>query len=195
MYSKLNITENHLRALALFTNGYDKKYYIREVQKLLKISPRTAQLVLGDLEDKTVLKSETKGKIREYSLRSNQTTIDYLVFVEQYKKMVFLEGNPLIKEVIIKATPYFKGICLIFGSYAKGRATKESDLDLLIIGDYDKKSVKRVAKNYGVNLSIKKYTEESFIKGLKSNDLLLKEVLNHHIILLKVEEFVKRVMA
>ncbi|MCX6710529.1 MAG: hypothetical protein NTZ02_00385 [Candidatus Woesearchaeota archaeon] len=49
MYNKLNITENHLQALSLFTNGFEREYYIREVGKLLRISPRTAQLILEDL--------------------------------------------------------------------------------------------------------------------------------------------------
>ena len=52
MYDKLNITENHLQALSLFTNGFDNEFYIREAQRTLKISPRTSQTVLADLEQR-----------------------------------------------------------------------------------------------------------------------------------------------
>ena len=45
MYNKINITENGLQIISLFTNGFDREYYIREVEKLLKISSRTAQLM------------------------------------------------------------------------------------------------------------------------------------------------------
>jgi hypothetical protein len=69
MYEKLNITENHLRVLSLFTAGFEREYYIREVQKLLKISPRTAQLALAYLENSNVLESKLKGKIRAYRLK------------------------------------------------------------------------------------------------------------------------------
>ena len=55
MYKKVNITENHFRILSLFSNGFDREYYIREVQRLLKISPRTSQLILADLEKKAIL--------------------------------------------------------------------------------------------------------------------------------------------
>jgi len=164
------------------------------VQKLLKISPRTAQLILKDLEDKTILKSKTKGKIKEYSLKNNQTTKDYLILTEQYKKISFMENKPLIKELITKITPHIKGISLIFGSHAKNRATKESDIDLLIIGEHDKKKIKTIANNYNLDLSIKQYSKESFTKGLKTNDLLLKEVLKNHIIISNAEEFVNEVM-
>src|SRR3989338_1689868 len=54
MYNKINITENGLQIISLFTNGFDREYYIREVEKLLKISPRTAQLILEDLENKSI---------------------------------------------------------------------------------------------------------------------------------------------
>ena len=50
MYEKLDITENTLKVLSLFTNGFDKTYYIREVERLLKISPQTSQVILEDLE-------------------------------------------------------------------------------------------------------------------------------------------------
>ncbi|MBD3312057.1 hypothetical protein GF352_01220 [archaeon] len=193
MYDKLNITENHLQALALFTKGFTKKYYIREVQKLLNISPRTAQLILNDLEVKTVLESKTRGKIKEYKLKQASQTIDYLIFVEQYKKLTFLKTQPLIKELITKITPHIKGVGLIFGSYAKARARKDSDIDLLIIGNYDKKEVKRTAKMYNLELNIKQYTKELFNKGLKK-DLLLKEVLNNHVVFSGIEEFIKIVV-
>ena len=69
MYNKINITENGLQIISLFTNGFDREYYIREVEKLLKISPRTAQLILEDLENKGIIESKVKGKIKLYRNR------------------------------------------------------------------------------------------------------------------------------
>lgn len=83
MYEKINITENTLQVLSLFTNDFRKEYYIREVEKLLKISPRTAQLILEELENKGVLESKIKGKIRIFKLNPNVFTKRYLTFVEQ----------------------------------------------------------------------------------------------------------------
>ena len=61
MYNLLNnnlrITENHLKVLSLFTSGYNKSLYIREVNRMLELSPRTAQLTLDYLESKGVLHS------------------------------------------------------------------------------------------------------------------------------------------
>ena len=143
MYDKLNITENHLQAISLFTNGFNREYYIREVQKLLKISPRTSQLILNDLEDKGILESKTKGKIRTYKIKSNSLSKKYIILVEQYKAIAFFEKNQIVKELIEKITPFIEGIGIIFGSYAKGIAEKESDLDIFVIGKYNKEGIKK----------------------------------------------------
>lgn len=193
MYEKLNITENHLQILSLFTKGFFREYYIREVQKILKISPRTAQLILDDLEKKAVLESATKGKIRTYKIKKSEVAKHYLVFVEQYKKIAFLEKKALIKEVISKITNYIDGIGLIFGSYAKGVEKKDSDLDIFVAGNYDKNEIKKVAKLYDIEINIKNYSIKLFEKNFR-NDILIKEILDNHTVFLNAEQFIKIVM-
>jgi len=193
MYKKLNITENHLQVLSLFTKGFDKEYYIREVQKILKISPRTAQIILNDLENKTILESSVKGKIKTYKIKKNYVAEEYMVLAEHYKKIVFLETHELIREVLAKITPLIKGLGLVFGSYAKALEKEESDLDIFVAGSYDKKSVKKISKTYGIEISIKSYPLNIFEENIK-NDILVKEVLKDHITFLNAEEFVKMVL-
>jgi len=48
----LDIREDHLRILSLFTRGYDREMYIREVARYLSISHGTAQTALEYLEAK-----------------------------------------------------------------------------------------------------------------------------------------------
>lgn len=190
MYEKLNITENHLHVLSLFTNGFGKEYYIREVQKILKISPRTAQLILDDLEKKTVLESKTKGKIRAYKIKKSETAVDYMVFVEQYKKLAFLGEKQMVKEIVTKIIPFISGIGLIFGSYAKGTEKKDSDLDIFIAGNCDRSSIKKTSELYGIEISVKAYPMKIFEKEIR-NDILIKEVLANHIIFLNAEYFTR----
>jgi len=189
MYEKVNITENHLNILALFTKGFDSKYYIREVKKILKISPRTAQLILDDLEKKGILESKTRGKIKTYKLKHNIMTQKYLIFTEQHKELAFLEKNPIIHEIIEKISPNIKGIGIVFGSYAKGIQKKDSDIDIFIIGSYDNKKIKEISKTYKIDINIKNYPLNIFKKDL-NKDILIKEVLKDHIIFKNKEEFV-----
>mgnify|MGYP001573991085 CR=1 FL=1 len=193
MYNKINITENGLQIISLFTNGFDRDYYIREVEKLLKISPRTAQLILEDLENKGIIESKVKGKIKSYKLKINELSNRYLAFVEQYKSIAFMEKNLLVKEVIDKISPFIDGIGIIFGSYAKGISNKESDLDIFVAGNYEKKEIKKVSRNLGIEISIKCYPLKTFEKNV-NQDILLTEVLKNHIVFKNVELFIQKVL-
>jgi DNA-binding Lrp family transcriptional regulator len=193
MYNKINITENGLQIISLFTNGFDREYYIREVGKLLKISPRTAQLILEDLENKGIIESKVRGKIKSYKLKINELSNRYLTFVEQYKSIAFMEKNLLVKEVIEKISPFIDGIGIIFGSYAKGVSNKESDLDIFIAGNYEKEEIKKVSRNLGIEISIKCYPLKTFENNV-NQDILLKEVLKNHIVFKNAELFIQNVL-
>ena len=142
------------------------------------------------MEKKAILESKIRGKIRLYKLKRTDTAKNYLILAEQYKKIAFLESHELVKEIVSKIAPYIQGIACIFGSYAKQTATKDSDLDILIAGDCNLKEIKNISKTYGIEISIKKYSLEAFEKNIR-NDILIKEVLNTHIILLNTEKFVE----
>lgn len=193
MYNKINITENGLQIISLFTDGFDREYYVREVGKLLKISPRTAQLILEDLENKGILGSKVKGKIKSYKLKISELSKRYLVFVEQYKSIAFMDKNLMVKEVIEKISPFIDGIGIIFGSYAKGISNKESDLDIFVAGDYEKEEIRKVSEILGVEISIKCYPLKTFEKNV-SQDILLREVLKNHIIFKNTEIFIQKVL-
>lgn len=193
MYKKISITENTLQVLSLFTNDFSREYYIRETEKLLKISPRTAQLILEDLEDKGVIESKTRGKIKTYKIRLSELTKKYLVFAENYKAISFLENNLMIKEIVEKITPHIKGIGVIFGSYAKGMEKKESDLDVFVAGNCDREEIKRVSKNLGIEISVKCYPIKTFEKNINT-DILLKEILKNHIVFANAEQFIQQAL-
>lgn len=190
MVTKVNDVD--LRILSLFTKSYNKEYYIREVEKLLGISSRTALVTLAKLEKKGILESKIRGKIKTYSIKKSGLSREYFVLTEQYKKIQFLEKNHLIKEVLEKAEDYMQGIVIVFGSYAKGLQKKDSDLDIFIVGKHDEDRIKEVGKKYGIDINIKCYPMKIFEKEINT-DILLKEVIENHIIIKGVEGFVWRV--
>ena len=192
MYEKIRFTENTLQVLSLFTNDFSREYYVREVERLLKISPRTSQLILEDLEDKGIIESKTKGKIKTFKLNPSEFTKKYLVFVEQYKAIAFLEKKLLIKEIIEKITPHINGIGIIFGSYVKELEKEGSDLDIFIAGNYNNDEIKKVSKNLGIEISVKCYPLKIFEKSL-TKDILIKEVLKNHVVFLNAEQFIQKV--
>ena len=191
MLTKVNDTD--LRILSLFTKGYEKEYYIREVEKLLEVSSRTALVTLAKLEKKGILESKIKGKIKIYTIKKSSLSREYLLLTEQYKKIQFLEKNPLVKEVLEKADEFMQGIVIIFGSYAKEIQKEDSDLDLFIVGKFDEKKIKEVGKKYGLDINIKSYPMNIFEKEIR-DDILLKEVIENHILIKDAEGFVRSVV-
>lgn len=195
MYKKVNnkISEIQLRVLGLFTRGFNKEYYIREVQKLLKISPRTAQLALSFLEKKTVLESAIKGKIKIYRIKKSFIAGDYLMLAEMYRRIKFMENNILVKDIIQKVSPLISGIAFVFGSYAKGAQKEDSDLDLFVIGPYNANKVKEISKLYGIKINVKAYPLSIFEKNYKE-DILIREVLNDHVVIKGVEKLMEIIL-
>ncbi|MEK6947555.1 MAG: nucleotidyltransferase domain-containing protein [Nanoarchaeota archaeon] len=160
---------------------------------MLKISPRTAQLILEDLENKGILESKVRGKIKSYNLKISELSKRYLAFAEQYKSIAFMGNNPLVKEAIEKISPFIDGIGIIFGSYAKGISNKESDLDIFVAGNYEKEEIKKVSINLGVEVSVKCYPLDTFEKNI-GQDILLKEILKNHIVFINIEQFIQKVL-
>ncbi len=191
MVTKVNDTD--LKILSLFTKGYNKEYYIREVEKLLNVSSRTALLTLAKLEKKGILELEAKGKIKIYSIKKSTLSREFFLLTEQYKRIQFLEENHLIKEVLEKADEFMQGLIIIFGSYAKGIQKDDSDLDLFIVGKYEENKIKDIGKKYGIDVNIKNYPMKIFEKEIH-DDFLLKEVTGNHILIKDAEGFVRRVV-
>ena len=189
----IKVNDIDLRTLSLFTRGYDKTHYIREVQKMLGASSRTALLTLRKLEQLGFLESKTMGKIKAYSIRRAIGTREAFILAEQYKKIAFMQKNPLIKEIIERTETYMSGIIIIFGSYAKGLQTKYSDIDILIVGRHDKKAVRGIGRTYGIEISIKEYPTDIFGQDIK-DDILLSEVAESHIIVRGIEDYVARIL-
>lgn len=191
--NNLNITENHLKILSLFSSGYNKSLYIREVNRMLEISPRTAQLILNDLETKGILESIMRGKIKTYTLRKNQMSKYYLTLIEVYKTTIFMDNNSLAREITGRILPLISGIGLIFGSYAKGDQRDGSDLDIFLAGHADTRKIREVSKTYGLDINLVVYPLEKY-KSVIDKDILLKEILENHIAISNIDGFVSSVI-
>lgn len=191
MVTKVN--DMDIKILSLFTKSYSKEYYIREVEKLLGVSSRTSLVTLSKLEKKGILESKIKGKIKLYSIKKSILSREYFLLTEQYKNIQFLEKNHLIKEILEKIDEFMQGMVMIFGSYAKGTQKEDSDIDLFIIGKYNETEIKDVGKKYGIEINIKSYPMKIFQKEMH-DDILLKEIIQNHILIKDVETFVRGVL-
>jgi len=176
MYPNRN---NELEIISLFKGNYNARFYLREISKLSKLPLKTCQNALSNLEKAKVLKSKVEGKNKYFWINlENIKTKSYLQQAEIYQTDKFIEKYPQFK-TFLKSLKTIVPI-IVFGSFAKFRADKDSDLDLLIIaGKKIKLSFHLLPfKIHQINLS-----EKIFLKAIKEQEDLIKEIEENHLIL------------
>ena len=179
--------------LKQFLGDFNRQIYGRDLIEKVKLSQKNIAMTLNELEKNNVLTSQKAGNMKYFSLnKENPLIARYLMLAEIDSSVEFLRNNPKINHII--STIIKNQIIVVFGSYAKGLQKKGSDLDLLIIGNYDKKKIREIRENYGIKISIKNTSKEGFIKSMKEKNMLMNEILNDHIILSGYEEFVLEVI-
>jgi len=75
---------------------------------------------------------------------------------------------------------------ILFGSYASGTNSEESDVDLLYMGeinDSKKEIIKEFGKVYGKEIHLVSMTLKQFKEQLSKQNSLIKEIIKNHIIL------------
>ena len=176
MYPNRN---NELEVISLFRGNYKGRFYLREISKLSKLPLKTCQNALTNLEKSKVLKSKIEGKNKYFSLNlENIKTKSSLLQAEIYQTDIFTEKYPQFK-MFLKSLKTTVPI-IVFGSFAKFTADKNSDLDLLIISEKELKLPFHLLpfKPHQINMS-----DKTFIKAIGKQEDLIKEIEENHIIL------------
>jgi predicted nucleotidyltransferase len=186
---------NYFKVLSLYRADYAASLHMRAIAKILSVSHMTLLPHLKRLEELKILLSTRVGRNKQYMLnQDNILTKYYLTTTEELVTIDYLEKNFLIK----KLAEHLNNIdttnpLILFGSYAKDYATEESDIDLFCIGELaenQKNNIKNFETTFGKKINIKTATTENFNTGLRTGDLLIKEIIKNHIILRNSDPFV-----
>lgn len=191
----VNITKWKMKIVGLYRKNYLATFHIREMAKLLKTSHVTLLPHLNGLEKDRIVEAKTVGKNKVFSLNlSNISTKDYIALAEKSETIEFLEAVFLIKKIVTDLNKFnLHGCFIIFGSYAKGYYTKESDVDIFYIGEISRDQIKTVenfGKIYAKKISVKTSTINNFETGLRERDALIREVVDSHYLVQNADLFV-----
>ena len=176
-----------LRIIGLMRKDLDKGLTILEISKRLKIGYRPAYNHINEMETEQIIQIEKVGSSKQCRLiLSNPNTRHLLESLDIERKEELYKENPrlkLIDNLISKLTEKFISeihSIVLFGSYAKGTAAKQSDIDLLFIVSSIKdknlrESIERENASYQYSHNIKispLITDiEEFKKMLKAKEL------------------------
>ncbi|MBS3095995.1 nucleotidyltransferase domain-containing protein [Candidatus Woesearchaeota archaeon] len=170
---------NNKIILALFLGDYSKQFYLREISKLTRIPLKTTHRLVSSLEKDKILKSTVSGKNKYFKLNfGNPQTKLCLLEAEIYKTSIFIGEYPLFKTFLKELST--SSLLIVFGSFAKFKAEKDSDLDLLVVL---KRKEDLPFYLLGYNIHKVELLEKNFIKAIENNETLIREIAENHIIL------------
>lgn len=177
------------RVLKAYLDDYRKSLHVREIAKLIKISPSAASYMTRSLERQRILNHKMEGRNKKFFINSaNPAAKDMIVSAEIEKKKEIMEKHFIIKKALLEVD--FEGcMAVIFGSFAKGLENESSDIDLLLIGNRKiRKKLENFARMYKKQLHIIEMGKDDFISEEKRE--FIKEIIGSHVVLSGTEEFV-----
>jgi predicted nucleotidyltransferase len=155
--------------------------HVRGVAKKLGESHSTVLRRLNSLKKENVVDSNVEGKNKIFFLKDNIITKNYIKKAELQKLSNLLRKYPelgILFEDILKKTD--DKLIVLFGSYAKGLAKKDSDIDIYV--ETKNRSVKKAIEDIHSKISVK-------IGAFDTKSPLIKEIIKDHVIIRGIEVF------
>jgi predicted nucleotidyltransferase len=169
--------------IAIIENLLKSDNHIRGLAKAIGTNQTTISRKVRGLYTKNVIDFLTEGKNKVYFLKKTLEAKQYTYIVEIQKLLSIVEVYPQLRRIIEEIKKKEVKIAILFGSYAKYNANKESDIDLYI--DTQDKSIKQQIEQIDSRISVK-------IGNYDSANLLIKEIGKNHIIIKGVEEYYEK---
>ena len=174
---------NSVGILDIYTSDFKLKIHGRELAKMIKEQQKTVSNKLKILSENGILKKENKGSLKNYSLNlANPLVLNLMTIAEENKAFRFISGSFLFSDLFKKIIELTNEEVIVFGSYARGDFTKESDLDILIL-DKPNKKIEEAIKLYPKKTHIMYMDKKTFEKGLFKKENFMLELLKNHIII------------
>ncbi|MBU0460563.1 MAG: nucleotidyltransferase domain-containing protein [Nanoarchaeota archaeon] len=169
----------------------EEKFSINQLAKIRKINYKSAYQNIEKLEKRGVIRVEKLGNI---TLCSFNYHFDPLVFKVEWERREEIKKNRIIKSICRELetieVSYFT--VLLFGSYAQGSQTKNSDLDLLVIVDEKniEKGIKRTLSRLPYDVHGTYVNSTEFFLMIKSREFsVIEEVKKNNVILYGIENY------
>lgn len=198
MVEKTSLTSLEIRIIKFFIDNIMEQFGIREIARKTKTDYKLVHTTVQKLVKKGILlkKRQANLDLCSLNLKGNLTTIYY---VEMLRAKEFKNNHPELKiffnDISDKTKEMF--YCLvIFGSFAKGTETKNSDIDILIITPKRDRGEEIGRIIHTQNILINKQANYIILEDKEFTNALLekginvqKEAFKNHILVTGVEAF------
>jgi predicted nucleotidyltransferase len=165
------------RVVIFFLVHPDAALHVRSLQRQLGLGMRSLQAELARLVQRGLLDARREGNRSVFRINAGHPGWNAL------RAMVRNFGDPA--QVVHVALSTVPGIdaAFIFGSTARGEATPESDVDLLVVGDGIPsrelgRSTQESSAVIGRDVNVARYTPAGLAQDLARGDSFLRSVLS-----------------
>jgi len=175
-------SEVRIHILSHFFMHPGEGYYSRQLEKILGKPVSNIQKELTKLEKINLLSSSIEGNQKRYVLKKEFPLYDEL-------RNIFIKTTGL-SDLIRDELKSLKNIefAFIYGSFANGGETPQSDVDLIFIGNISDISINRLIKKVEKKISriinYSTYSRKEIENRINNNDNFIKTVLEGPIILI-----------
>jgi len=162
-----------LNALKYFLVNPYSKIHLRGFSRVMKISPNSANRFLNLFLEEGLVVEERVANLRYFKANLNSIS-----FKEIKKAFSVFE---LEKSGLIKALKEACFSCMLFGSVAKGKNDKNSDIDLVIVTKNKEKVreiIQRFQKKFEQEISSHIFTSLEWRKGKTENKAFYQDVVS-----------------
>lgn len=173
--STLITSELRRKLLTHYFTHPEEKYYLREIASLLDLDAGNLSKELRRLTDEGLFEQEQKGRIKFYRLNTR------FPFYQELKQMIFkTEGVEGSLRALLDHFPAVQK-AFIYGSYAKGGEKAQSDVDLVIVGELDRKAltseIRKLEDKLGREINFNLYQSDEFKKKSHEKGSFLSDVV------------------
>ena len=153
----------------------------RGLAEKLQTNHMTVSRKLHDLVEENIVDYRTQGKNKVYFLKKSIEGRNAIMITEIYRQSRVLHRYPVLRGIFKSVQEMQKiSLALLFGSYAKGLATKESDIDIFI--ETQDMDVKKQLEQRHSSISVK-------IGTFDPASPLIREIIRDHVMIRGVEEY------
>ncbi|MBI4980777.1 nucleotidyltransferase domain-containing protein [Candidatus Woesearchaeota archaeon] len=189
------LTKTQLEIMEIFCANITKSFSIRGLSKLLNKNYKVAYQAMQGLIEKGILKKDEHQLLK----LNYQKNFSLLAYIESLRAEKFLKKHKeigLFVNEVIQKSPLGFFTLMLFGSYAAGKQSKRSDIDvLMIIEDIAQveaveRNLKFMSENFGnfhLQVISKESVKEMILRPGKLN--VVNETLNKHILFFGAEDY------
>jgi predicted nucleotidyltransferase len=175
MLEALISSGTRIRLLTLFLTNPGKEFYVREIVRMTGDNYNAVRRELANLEEFGLITGRKAANLQYYMVNR-----EFFLYEDLQRIILKTEGiAPVLREKLALGP----GTCaFVYGSFARGEAGAQSDLDLFIIGELDENQlIPLVAEGehaIGREINYTLMGTDEFRKRKAGGDPFVKNVMN-----------------